>query len=62
MDISQIDRKFLDRSSEPDIDSYLDAETFSEPESWQLEDFADIVPYEHTEFDLESDLATAYAR
>ncbi|MGF1615426.1 MAG: hypothetical protein ACFCVA_16385 [Gammaproteobacteria bacterium] len=62
MEISQIDPQLFDRSSEPDIDSCLDAESFSEPESWQLQDFADIVPYEHTALDIESDLATAYAR
>lgn len=58
--ISQIDQQLVYSASDPDAHSYREAETLPEPESWQLEDFEDIVPHDLGEFETEYDSTTTH--
>jgi hypothetical protein len=51
----------LGRSFEPDVESCREADALPEPESWQLEDFQDILPHDLSELEAEYDLPAAYA-
>lgn len=58
--ISHIEQPHLDNPWDADLESYREAQRLPEPESWQLEDFEDIVPCDHGPFDGEFDEITAY--
>lgn len=58
--ISDNNQQRLNNSSEPVIESCHDNEALPEPESWQLEDFEDILPQELGEFETEYDSVAAY--
>lgn len=45
----------------PLFTAFREIEAFPEPQSWQLEDFEDIVPHRLSGFQTEDESATAYA-
>jgi hypothetical protein len=58
--IFRVDQHRLGRSSELDLDTSPETDGLPEPESWQLEDFEDIVPHDPGTFEADYDSNVAY--